>query len=81
MDKEKAYQAFIEHTRNWLFDLPDSEILLPLLELRFTPEEAAFLSIFPHLPHTKDQLSERLGLSAEELEKIQLSTLNPIISP
>ncbi len=69
MDKEKAYQAFIEHARNWLFDLPESEQLMPILKLRFTPEEAAFLSTFPNLPHTMEQLSERLGLSAEELEK------------
>ncbi|RLB85225.1 MAG: hypothetical protein DRH26_18485, partial [Deltaproteobacteria bacterium] len=70
MDKAKAYQDFIEHTRNWLFDLPDSEILPSIFELRFTPEEAAFLSTFPHLPHTMEQLSERLGLSTEELQEI-----------
>jgi len=75
MDREKAYQAFIEHTRNWIFDLPDSGLLMPLLEMRFTPEEAAFLSKFPHLPHTIEQLSESLKLPTDELEK----TMAPMI--
>jgi len=48
MDKEKAFQAFIDHTRNWLFDLPESEQLMPLLKLRFTSEEAVvFINISP----------------------------------
>jgi len=70
MKKEKAYQAFIEHTRNWLFDLPESDFLMPLIKMRFTPEEAAFLSTFPHFPSTMEQLVDRLGKSEEELEAI-----------
>jgi NAD-dependent dihydropyrimidine dehydrogenase PreA subunit len=62
----------IEHTRDWLFDLPDSEILEPLLELRFTDDEGEFLPRFPHLPSTLEQLSARLEVPADALsEKMQ----------
>lgn len=70
MDRKKAYQAFIDHNRNWLFDLPGSTLLMPLMELRFTPEEAVFLSTFPHLPNTIEQLSERLNIPVDELEDL-----------
>lgn len=72
MDKQKTYQAFIGHTRNWIFNLPESELLMPLMELRFTPEQAAFLSKFPHFPTALEQLSERFDIQEEELKKIML---------
>ena len=64
---EKAYRDLIEHLRNWIFDLPDSKILMPMLEMRYTPEEAGFLSRFPHRPHTLEELSDRLHISADGL--------------
>ena len=69
MSDKQAYTELMEHMRNWLFGLPDSELLLPLLELRFTPEEAAFLARFPHIPHSLEQLSERLGIPPDKLSK------------
>ena len=75
MDKEKAYQDLIKHTNNWLFEMPENDLLMELLEMRFTPEEAAFLSKFPHFPHTLEELSERLEVPANELEK----SLEPMI--
>ena len=66
---KKKYKNLIEHLRNWIIGLPNSKYLLPLLELRFTPEEAEFLSRVPFLPHTIEELSERLNISIEELKE------------
>jgi electron transport complex protein RnfB len=67
MSEKKAYKDLIDHFRNWILDLPDSEVLMPMLELRFTPEDAEFLSKFPHRPHTIEELSERYNISADGL--------------
>lgn len=75
MSERQAYTDLMEHMRNWLFGLPESDILVPLLELRFTPEEAAFLAKFPHMPHTLGQLSERLGILPDRL----LQQMQPMI--
>ena len=69
MTNINVYQKLIDHTKDWIFGLPDSEFLLPMLELRFTPEEAALLSKVPFLPHTAEQLSERLEIDINELVK------------
>ena len=70
MNGKNPYQELIERTRTWIFDLPDSDLLMPILELRFTPEEAEFLSGFPYMPHTLDQLTQRLKESQEKLLQI-----------
>ncbi len=49
--------------------MPESDYLLPILELRFTPEEAVFLAKIPFLPHSVDQLSEKLKIPIDELER------------
>jgi hypothetical protein len=43
-----------------------------MIELRFTPEQAAFLAKFPHFPNTIEQLAERFQISADELKGIML---------
>jgi len=72
MSDKEAYAGLIRHLRNWILGLPQSELLQPILELRFTPEEAEFLSGFPHKPHTMGQLSEIYGLPADDLLEIML---------
>ncbi|MEM2983355.1 MAG: hypothetical protein QXH17_09370 [Candidatus Bathyarchaeia archaeon] len=74
MSEKERYKRFIEHMRSWVIGLPDSDILLPLIELRYSPEEAEFLSDFPFLPHTVEQLLEKLGIPADEL----VATLDPM---
>jgi formate hydrogenlyase subunit 6/NADH:ubiquinone oxidoreductase subunit I len=69
------YERLIRHIRNWLFGLPDSGILRKLIKTRFTPEEAEFLSRFPHRPTTLDQLCEHLQMTTDEL----LITMAPVI--
>lgn len=67
MSDREVYAGLIDHLRNWIFDLPESQLLLPMLEMRFTPEEAEFLSRFPHIPSTMEQLSGIYGIPADEL--------------
>ena len=69
------YERLVRHIRNWLFGLPDSGILRKLIKTRFTPEEAEFLSRFPHRPATLDQLCEHLQMTTDEL----LITMAPVI--
>jgi NAD-dependent dihydropyrimidine dehydrogenase PreA subunit len=67
MSDREVYAALVEHLRNWIFDLPESGLLLPMLEMRFTPKEAEFLSRFPHMPTTMEQLTGIYGIPADEL--------------
>lgn len=69
MDPKSHYGRFAEHMHRWVVGLPDSEILLPLLKARLTPEEAEFLADFPFLPHTIEQLAERYRTPPTELMK------------
>jgi len=65
MSNKEAYMKLIERHREWVFGLPDSEFLMPLLELRFTSEEAEFLSNLPFMPHTAEKLSESLNIDID----------------
>jgi NAD-dependent dihydropyrimidine dehydrogenase PreA subunit len=70
MAHDDPYKRIIEKCGNWLFALPDSELLDPLLKLRFTPEEAELLSRFPHMPSTLERLTALLNIPAEELQTV-----------
>lgn len=61
------YKKLIERYRTWILGGPDTDLLMAMMELRFTPEEAGFLARIPFMPHTKEQLSEKLGMSLDEL--------------
>ena len=69
MSDKNAYQELIEHFREWIFGLPDSEYLIPMLKLRFSPEEAEICAKIPYLPHTIKQLSSKLNIPIDVLEK------------
>jgi len=74
------YKDLIEHYRNWLFGLPESEYLQPMLEARFTAEEAQFLAQIPFIAHTVEKLSKKLNISPKELtEKLDYFAKNGII--
>lgn len=75
MAHDDPYKRMVERCGSGRVALPDSELLLPLLELRFTPEEADFLSRFPGIPRTMDQLTALLNMTAEELR----TTMEPMI--
>ena len=67
MSDSNPYEKYIERMKTWLFGLPDSEAVIPLLETRLTPEEADFLADIPFLPHAIEQLAEKLNTPAGEL--------------
>ncbi len=75
MSETHAYADLMDHMKNWLFGLPNPEEFMNILRLRFTPGEAAFLSRFPHMPHTLDQLSEVYGIVPNKL----LDKMDPMI--
>jgi electron transport complex protein RnfB len=68
MKDDKPYKSLIDRSRTWIFGLPESELLLPLFETRFTPEEATFLSRLPYMPHTLKELEKRLSCPEDELK-------------
>ena len=67
MPDDNAYDAFIKHSQNWVFDFPDTPDLREMLKLRMTPEDARFLSSFPHFPTTLEELSARFDLPPGEM--------------
>ncbi|MBA7518834.1 hypothetical protein ES705_10908 [subsurface metagenome] len=69
ISKTKYYKDLIERFNNWIFRLPDSKHLMPLLKIIFTPEEAQFLSKIPFIGHTAEQLSEKLEIPENELKE------------
>lgn len=72
--EKHGYERFIEHNNTWLFGLPESEVLIPFLQARLSPEEADFLADIPFLPNSIEQLSEKLNLPADEL----MARLDPL---
>ena len=69
MSTDIYYKDLIEHLRNWIIRLPESEYLLPMLKLRFKPEEAQILAKIPFLGHTAEQLSVNLNIPVKKLIK------------
>jgi len=65
--EKKSYCRFIDHLHRFLIGLPDSKVLLPLLKRRLSPSEAEFLTEIPFLPHTIEQLSQKLEMLSDEL--------------
>jgi len=70
MSTDTQYKDLIEHLRNWILGLPESEHLMPMLKLRFKPEEANFLSKIPFLGHSAEQLSVKVNIPVKKLIKI-----------
>jgi Na+-translocating ferredoxin:NAD+ oxidoreductase subunit B len=67
-NNDSAYYELIEKQRKWIYGLPGSEYLLPIMKLRMSPEEAAFLLQIPHFPHTLEQLQQIVGMDQGDLE-------------
>jgi ferredoxin len=63
---EVIYREFIDwFKQSW--QLPETEELLPLVKVRFSPEEAAFLSDMPHGMTRLEDLAEQKGMDPAEL--------------
>ncbi|MGD0274611.1 MAG: 4Fe-4S dicluster domain-containing protein [Syntrophales bacterium] len=74
MGDNKAYLQLIEKQKKWIYGLPDSKYLLPLMKLRMTAEEAEFLLKIPHFPSTLEQLQEATNMDINAL-RASLDTL------
>jgi len=70
MTEERIYREFIDWLGKTWWELPESEYLLPMIKANYTPEEAAFLTGFPHGNASMDDLVELKGTAPEELEPL-----------
>ena len=68
------YTRLIDWLKQSWYGVPDSDVLLPYVAARYTPEEAALLTGMPFAPKTLSELSELKGLSAATLGR-QLDAL------
>lgn len=66
---DESYKKYIEHMNGWVFALPEHDNLLPMLKMRMSAQEAEFLSKIPFLPHTSEELSERLNIPKADFEE------------
>ena len=58
-DQDRAtYARFIEWLRQSWYGVPDSDVLMPYVAARYTPEEAALLTGMPFAPKTLAELSD-----------------------
>ena len=69
MSEINSYQKLIDRIRNWFLPLPDSDLLIPILKLLYSAEEAEFLSSVPLIFHSSKVLSRKLGIPLTELTK------------
>ncbi len=67
-NNDSVYDELIEKQRKWIYGLPGSEYLLPIMKLRMSPDEAAFLLKIPHFPHTLEQLQQIAGMDQGDVE-------------
>jgi len=59
------YKSFIAWLKKSYYGAPDSDVLLPYVAARYTPEEAAFLTGMPFAPKTLDELSDLTKTSTD----------------
>ena len=76
MVPNNPHEKLIARYRSYIFGLPDSEWLMPLMTLRYTVDEAEFLSRMPFMPHTMEQLVEKLRMPSDEL----LARMAPLVA-
>ena len=62
-----TYTKFIEWLKQSWYGVPDSDVLLPYVVARYTPEEALLLTGMPFAPKTLAELSDLTGTSVDVL--------------
>ncbi len=67
MSETEIYIKFIEWLGKSWWKLTESEHLMPLIQERYSPEEAAFLTGMPHSAASIDELVQIKGMEADEL--------------
>lgn len=61
------YTKFIEWLKQSWYGVPDSDVLLPYVAARYTPEEALLLTGMPYKPKTLAELADLTGTGTDEL--------------
>ena len=72
-NNDSVYDELIEKQRKWIYGLPGSEYLLPIMKLRMSPDEAAFLLKIP--------ISRTLLNSCSKLQVWIRATWRPLLMP
>ncbi len=67
MTDEEIYQGFIDYMDNPVWKFTESEHKMPMIKSLFTPEDAAFLTGFPHSGKTLEEIAEIKKMDAAEL--------------
>ncbi len=65
---EGTYIKYIEWLAQSWYGVPDSDILLPYIAARYTPEEASLLTGMPYIQKTLTELSDLTGRNMDELQ-------------
>jgi ferredoxin/DNA-binding transcriptional ArsR family regulator len=68
-NKDLIYTRFIEWLRKTWCELPDAPELLPLVQARYSLEEAEFLTGMPYTPKDVSELSRIMGKDPVELQE------------
>ena len=63
--EQATYIKLIEWLRQSWYGVPDSDVLMPYVAARYTPEEAALLTGMPFAPKTLAELSDLTRISAD----------------
>lgn len=62
MSDPEVYTNFIEWLGKTWWNLTESEHLMPLIQARYSPEEAAFLTGMPHSAASIEELAQLKGI-------------------
>ena len=68
MSEDEVYLKLIEHLKEFVFNIPDHEELLPIFKILLTPEEAEILMPMSFAPLTVRQISRKLKMPIEKLQ-------------
>jgi Pyruvate/2-oxoacid:ferredoxin oxidoreductase delta subunit len=68
MSEQTIYSKFIEWLSSTWIGLPETDELMPLIEARYTPEEAELLTGIPFSGRSVEELAEAKGTDPAELE-------------
>jgi hypothetical protein len=63
-EERTTYTKFIEWLKQSWYGVPDSDVLMPYMIARYTPEEALLLTGMPFAPKTLSELEEMTGTRA-----------------
>ena len=67
MTEQEIYEKFIEWLGKTWWELPESEHLMPLIQARYSIEDAKFLTGVPHSSKSPEELAQIKGMDPDEI--------------